>query len=209
MRKPLPIGIDDFRKVRQGGYYYVDKTLLIQDFLEMKDEVALIARPRRFGKTLNMTMLRDFFDITECSLDLFQGLAIMDTECGKQINSRPAIYFTFKDCRGDTAEDVFLLVKQKIYQEFLRYEKLLRGKLDRTSYEGMDFYDMIDTLRDPKAPVPLWTNSIQLLTQVAKEIFGVPPILLIDEYDQPIMSSYEKNFHEQRGTFFQIFTVMP
>ena len=202
MRKPLPIGIDDFRKVRQGGYYYVDKTLLIQDFLEMKDEVALIARPRRFGKTLNMTMLRDFFDITECSLDLFQGLAIMDTECGKQINSRPVIYFTFKDCRGDTAEDVFLLVKQKIYQEFLRYEKLLRGKLDRTSYEGMDFYDMIDTLRDPKAPVPLWTNSIQLLTQVAKEIFGVPPILLIDEYDQPIMSSYEKNFHEQMGTFF-------
>lgn len=202
MRKPLPIGIDDFRKVRQGAYYYVDKTLLIQDFLEMKDEVALIARPRRFGKTLNMTMLRDFFDITECSLDLFQGLAIMDTECGKQINSRPVIYFTFKDCRGDTAEDVFLLVKQKIYQEFLRYEKLLRGKLDRTSYEGMDFYDMIDTLRDPKAPVPLWTNSIQLLTQVAKEIFGVPPILLIDEYDQPIMSSYEKNFHEQMGTFF-------
>lgn len=95
-----------------------------------------------------------------------------------------------------------MLVKQKIYQEFLRYEKLLRGKLDRTSYEGMDFYDMIDTLRNPKAPVPLWTNSIQLLTQVAKEIFGVPPILLIDEYDQPIMSSYEKNFHEQMGTFF-------
>ena len=200
--KPLPIGIDDFEKVRRGGYYYVDKTLMIRDFLEMRDEVALIARPRRFGKTLNMTMIRDFFDITKDSLDLFQGLAIMDTEYGKQINSRPVIYFTFKDCKGDTAEDVFLLVKQKIYQEFLRYEKLLRGKLDRTSYEGMDFYDMIDTLRNPKAPVPLWTNSVQLLTQVAKEIFGVPPILLIDEYDQPIMSSYEKNFHEQMGTFF-------
>lgn len=200
--KPLPIGIDDFEKVRRGGYYYVDKTLMIRDFLEMRDEVALIARPRRFGKTLNMTMIRDFFDITKNNSDLFQGLAIMDTEYGKQINSRPVIYFTFKDCKGDTAEDVFLLVKQKIYQEFLRYEKLLRGKLDRTSYEGMDFYDMIDTLRNPKAPVPLWTNSVQLLTQVAKEIFGVPPILLIDEYDQPIMSSYEKNFHEQMGTFF-------
>ena len=198
----LPIGIDDFEKLRQGGYYYVDKTLMIKDFLEMKDEVALIARPRRFGKTLNMTMLRDFFDITKNSLDLFQGLAIMETEYGKQINSRPVIYFTFKDCKGDTAEDVFLLVKQKIYQEFLRYEKILRGKLDRTSYEGMDFYDMIDALRNPKTPIPLWTNSIQLLTQIVKEIFGVPPILLIDEYDQPIMSSYEKNFHEQMGTFF-------
>ena len=114
---PLPIGIDDFEKVRRGGYYYVDKTLMIRDFLEMRDEVALIARPRRFGKTLNMTMIRDFFDITKDSLDLFQGLAIMDTEYGKQINSRPVIYFTFKDCKGDTAEDVFLLVKQKIYQE--------------------------------------------------------------------------------------------
>lgn len=198
----LPIGIDDFEKLRQGGYYYVDKTLMIKDFLEMKDEVALIARPRRFGKTLNMTMLRDFFDITKNSLDLFQGLAIMETEYGKQINSRPVIYFTFKDCKGDTAEDVFLLVKQKIYQEFLRYEKILRGKLDRTSYEGMDFYDMIDALRNPQTPIPLWTNSIQLLTQIVKEIFGVSPILLIDEYDQPIMSSYEKNFHEQMGTFF-------
>ncbi|HJB07416.1 MAG TPA: ATP-binding protein [Candidatus Enterocloster faecavium] len=200
--KRLPIGIDDFEKLRQGGYYYVDKTLMIKDFLEMKDEVALIARPRRFGKTLNMTMLRDFFDMTKNSLDLFHGLAIMETEYGKQINSRPVIYFTFKDCKGDTAEDVFLLVKQKIYQEFLRYEKILRGKLDRTSYEGMDFYDMIDALRNPKTPIPLWTNSIQLLTQIVKEIFGVPPILLIDEYDQPIMSSYEKNFHEQMGTFF-------
>ena len=207
--KPLPIGIDDFEKVRRGGYYYVDKTLMIRDFLEMRDEVALIARPRRFGKTLNMTMLRDFFDITKDSLELFQGLAIMDTEYGKQINSRPVIYFTFKDCKGDTAEDVFLLVKQKIYQEFLRYEKVLRGKLDRTSYEGMDFYDMIDTLRDPKAPVPLWTNSIQLLTQVAKEIFGVPPILLIDEYDQPIMSSYEKTSMSRWGLFSRIFMALP
>ena len=67
--KRLPIGIDDFEKLRQGGYYYVDKTLMIKDFLEMKDEVALIARPRRFGKTLNMTMLRDFFDMTKNSLD--------------------------------------------------------------------------------------------------------------------------------------------
>ena len=180
----------------------MDKTLLIRDFLEMKDEVTLIARPRRFGKTLNMTMRRDFFDITEDSRDLFEGLAIMKTEYSAQINSRPVIYFTFKDCKGDTAEDVFLLVKQKIYQEFLRYEKVLRGKMDRTSYEGMDFYDMIDTLKNPQAPIPLWTHSIQLLTQVAKEIFGVPTILLIDEYDQPIMSSYEKNFHEQMGTLF-------
>ena len=109
--KPLPIGIDDFEKVRRGGYYYVDKTLMIRDFLEMRDEVALIARPRRFGKTLNMTMLRDFFDITKDSSGLFRGLAIMDTEYGKQINSRPVIYFTFKNCKGASVEELSIQLK--------------------------------------------------------------------------------------------------
>ena len=79
MKKSLPIGMDSFEKVREGDYYYVDKTLMIREFLEMRDEAALIARPRRFGKTLNMTMLREFFDITKDSHSLFQGLAIMDT----------------------------------------------------------------------------------------------------------------------------------
>lgn len=202
MKKPLPIGIDDFEKVRRGGYYYVDKTLMIKDFLEMKDEVALIARPRRFGKTLNMMMLRDFFDISKDSRDLFDGLVIMETVYADQINSRPVIYFTFKDCKGNAPEDVFLLIKQKIYQEYLRYEKLLRNRLDKDSFESKDFYDMIDTLRNPQAPVPLWSNSIQLLTQIAKEAYGIAPLLFIDEYDQPIMSSYEGNFHEQMGNFF-------
>ena len=79
-KKNLPIGNDDFRKLRENGSYYVDKSLMIKDFIEMKDEVALIARPRRFGKTLNMTMLREFFDIETDSRDIFEGLAIMNTE---------------------------------------------------------------------------------------------------------------------------------
>lgn len=99
-------------------------------------------------------------------------------------------------------EDVFLLIKQKIYQEYLRYEKLLRNRLDKDSFKSKDFYDMIDTLRNPQVPVPLWSNSIQLLTQIAKEVYGIAPLLFIDEYDQPIMSSYEGNFHEQMGNFF-------
>lgn len=76
----LPIGNDDFAKVREDGYYYVDKSLMIKDFIEFKDVAALIARPRRFGKSLNMTMIREFFDITKDSRDIFQGLAVMDTD---------------------------------------------------------------------------------------------------------------------------------
>lgn len=108
---------------------------MIKDFIEMKDEVALIARPRRFGKTLNMTMLREVFDIDMDSRDIFDGLAIMNTEYADLMNLRPVIYFTFKDCKGTTADELLLLVKQKLYQEYLGYEKLLRNKMDKDSLE--------------------------------------------------------------------------
>lgn len=202
VKRSLPIGNDDFRKLRENGSYYVDKTLMIKDFIEMKDEVALIARPRRFGKTLNMTMLKEFFDIETDSRDIFHGLAIMDTEYAAQINSRPVIYFTFKDCKGTTAEELLLLVKQKLYQEYLRYEKLLRGKMDKDSFEARDFYAMIQVLRDPQASHALYSAAIQQLTHFVKEAYGFRPVLLIDEYDQPIMSSYEFGYHHEVGTFF-------
>ncbi len=175
---------------------------MIKDFIEMKDEVALIARPRRFGKTLNMTMLREFFDIDMDSRDIFAGLAIMNTEYADLMNSRPVIYFTFKDCKGTAADELLLLVKQKLYQEYLRYEKLLRNKMDKDSFESKDFYAMIQVLRDPAAPHALYSSAIQQLTHFVKEAYGLSPVLLIDEYDQPNMISYEFGYHHEVGTFF-------
>lgn len=201
-RKILPIGNDDFRKLRESNAYYVDKTLMIKDFIEMQDEVALVARPRRFGKTLNVTMLREFFDITKDSRALFEGLEIMDTDYAAQINSRPVIYFTFKDCKGATVDELLFLVKRNLYQEYLRYEKLLRDKMDKDSFEAKDFYEMIDVLRNPQANHGQFSFSIQLLTQFVKDGYGIAPVLLIDEYDQPIISSYEYGYHEQLGQFF-------
>lgn len=201
-RRTLPIGNDDFAEVRRNNSYYVDKSLMIKDFLYMNDKVALVARPRRFGKTLNMTMLREFFDITKDSRDLFEGLAIMNTEYANQINSRPVIYFTFKNCKGATADELLFIVKQTLYQEYLRYEKLLRDKMDQNAFEKRDFYEMIDILRNPQANQGQYSLSIQLLTQFVKSGYGIAPILLIDEYDQPIMSSYEYGYHDQLGPFF-------
>ena len=107
-KKILPIGNDDFRLVRESEKesYYVDKTLMIKDFLDYSNLVALITRPRRFGKTLNMTMIRDFFDITGDSRNIFYGLAIMDTVYADRINSVPVVYLCFKGCSGETVEDV-------------------------------------------------------------------------------------------------------
>lgn len=90
--KKLPIGNDEFRELREQDYYYVDKTMIIKDFLDSGDKVTLIARPRRFGKTLNMTMMREFFDVNADSNAIFQGLDIMDTVYASQLNSRPVIF---------------------------------------------------------------------------------------------------------------------
>ena len=90
-KKSLPIGNDDFTELRINNSYYVDKTLMIRDFIEMNDKVALIARPRRFGKTLNMSMMKAFFDITLDSRQLFEGLKIMETEYASCLNSRPVV----------------------------------------------------------------------------------------------------------------------
>ena len=121
MKKALPIGNDSFRIVRERDYYYVDKSLLIKDFIESQDTVALVTRPRRFGKTLNMTMLREFYDITKDSREIFKGLAIMDTEYAGQINSRPVIYFTFKDCKGNTAESLISSISSVVFKEYDKY----------------------------------------------------------------------------------------
>lgn len=207
VRRILPIGNDDFRKLRENNAYYVDKTLMIRDFVKMGDEVALIARPRRFGKTLNMTMLRDFFDITRDSRDIFAGLAIMDTEYADQLNSRPVIYLTFKDCKARTSPELVELLKREMYREYIRYEDLLRERWDSDSdsYGYRDFYAMIELLRNPETPSVLVESSLMDLIRVIAKNYQIAPILLIDEYDQPIMSSYEYGYHDEIGVFFSNF----
>lgn len=202
MRKHLPIGNDDFAEIRTKKYYYVDKSLMIRDLSESGDKVTLIARPRRFGKTLNMTMLREFFDITKDSAALFENLAIMSTDHADQMNSRPVIYMTFKDCKGRTEQEMMLLVKRQIYHEYRKYEKILNERLSDDSFLAQDFRDMVDALRNVEALSAVYTDAIRLLCQVLHEAYGVTPLLLIDEYDQPIMSSYEFGYHDEVGNFF-------
>lgn len=204
-KKNLPIGNDDFAEIRRNHCYYVDKTLMVREFIEMADKVALIARPRRFGKTLNMSMLREFFDITADSRDIFEGLEIMQTEYARFLNSKPVIYLTFKDCKARTAQDLFALLKREVYREYLRYEKLLKTHWIEDSYEKKDFYAMIENLRSFSSPAVSFVSALRNLTDAVKDFYQEAPILLIDEYDQPIMSSYEYGYHEEVGAFFSNF----
>ena len=201
-KRRLPIGIDDFRKVRENGCYYVDKTLMIQDFIEMQDEVALIARPRRFGKTLNMTMLREFFDITKDSRDIFEGLKIMDTEYSSQINSKPVIYFTFKNCKGATLEELIFQVKLAMQEEYSRYMELMEGNIDRNKFSMTKFAESFEKIMQADSSFIYLSTALLDIVRVVYEYYQIKPILLIDEYDQPIMSSYEFGYHDIVGTFF-------
>lgn len=204
-RRKLPIGNDDFREIREQNYYYIDKSLMIKDFIEMGDKVALIARPRRFGKTLGMTMVREFFDIMVDSRGIFDGLAIMQTSYAGQINSCPVIFLTFKNCKGATSAELIFTLKEELLREYRRFKKAVAENLDRNSDDYEDYQKMLDILKDKDSSYIYMTTCLANLTRIVSACFKKNPILLIDEYDQPILSSYEYGYHDELGAFFSTF----
>jgi hypothetical protein len=205
MKKILPIGIDSFREIRESGKYYVDKTLLIRDFIKNDDKVTLITRPRRFGKTLNMTMLREFFDITLDSKAIFSGLKIMDTEYAGQINSRPVIYFTFKDCKESTAELLLANIAATVLKEYIKYHPILKENAGEPDSYIRQFLMFFEKLFNKDVDPFSLKQSIELLEMALFRHYKVWPIVLIDEYDQPIIASYEYGYHDEVKLFFSGF----
>jgi len=209
MDQALAIGIDDFREVRAGDYYYIDKTLLIKDFIRYKNKVSLITRPRRFGKTLNVTMLREFFDITKDSKEIFKGLAIMDTEYATQLNTRPVIYLTFKNCSGRIIEEMYISLAKAIRAEYLRYESLFGDAVDQASNDYFAFYQIYNMLKEVrekeggsgekksyKIDITLLKSGLTELMKSVSAFFDQNPIVLIDEYDQPLIKAHDMGFRE-------------
>ena len=205
MNKILPIGMDSFRKIRENNRYYIDKTLMIRDFLQYQDEVALITRPRRFGKTLNMTMMCEFFDITKDSRAIFDGLAIMDTEYAGQINTRPVIYFSFKDCKGDTVETLLYKISFIVFVEYQKYYAVIKEKTDITKACYHRYLLIYEQLINNTIKKYVLEESIFILEWALSELYQIKPILLIDEYDQPIVSSFQHGYHNQVKEFFSGF----
>jgi len=205
VKRKLPIGNDEFREVREHGYYYIDKSLMIQDFISMGDKVALIARPRRFGKTLGMTMLREFFDIMVDSREIFDGLAIMQTPYASQINSCPVIFLTLKNCKGASSAELIFTLKEELLREYLRFEKVVEEKLPPSSYDYENYKKTLGVLKDMDSSYIYMTTCLANLTRIVAACFNKNPILIIDEYDQPIISSYEYGYHDELSAFFSTF----
>jgi hypothetical protein len=205
-KKFLPIGNSNFRNIRKNNqFYYIDKSLFIKEFMEHRDKASLITRPRRFGKTLNMTMLREFFDITKESHAIFEGLEIMNTEYASYMNSHPVIFFSFKDCRGNTIDELRLALVEELLDEYCRFSTILGNEIDKNDLYYFNFYNKLSKLKKEEVSFSDISSSLKALIKAVYYYYKISPILLIDEYDQPILSSYENNYHKDLNQFFSIF----
>jgi len=218
--KILPIGKDDFRIIRESEKesYYVDKTMMIKDFLDCGNFVTLITRPRRFGKTLNMTMIRDFFDIEQKSEAIFKGLSIMDTEYAKRINTIPVVSLSFKGCTGKTVEAIEATLAEEMFKEYKRHGKYLQG-VDQTDDSYLRFFQTLTIFRNiPVEPNLVQEkvqhiqrhladvqNSLTYLLEALYTFYHIRPIVLIDEYDAPIIDAHQRGFRTEFTDFYASF----
>ena len=211
MKKELPVGIDDFSEFQAGNYYYIDKTWMIQDMIQSTDEMILITRPHQFGKTVNMTMIREFFDITKDSRTLFKNLAIMETVYAKQINSRPVIYLTWKDCIGTSASAVKSKIAEQIAEEYENYRLLFlqqeSGENDCLYDHFHRTYEMLDevVLDGGEVNDQLLIQSVACLMKVIAAYYQVKSLVLIDDYDQPMANGHRQGFRQEMSDFFIAF----
>ena len=194
----IPVGISDFAKIQNYGYYYVDKTGLIADLLEKETaEVTLITRPRRFGKTMGMSMLANFFDIRKDSQAMFEGLEISKNTalCSEWMNQWPVLFLTFKDVDGLTFASAKEMLLNRIAAIYNDHSYLLEGtrvqENDRKVFERL-----ADEVSGNPTDAMLKT-SIVLLMRLMRNHYGKPVILLIDEYDVPIAKASAKGYYPE------------
>lgn len=200
--RSLPIGVSDF-KLATTGYYYVDKTLMIRDFLDKKPMVSLFTRPRRFGKTLNMDMLRVFFEKTnEDTSVYFKDKQIW--QCGdyytKHQGQYPVIFLTFKDVKSMTWEETFQKIRRLISLEFIRHNELETSSV-LTSYEKGQYHLLA---KDSGDEVDC-QMGLQLLSLLLHKHYGRECIIIIDEYDTPIQQGHTCNFYPEIVNFMRNF----
>ena len=194
----IPVGISDFSKIRDRKYYYVDKTKLISDLLEEETaEVTLITRPRRFGKTMAMSMLSQFFDIRKDSKAMFQGLKIAEnTElCDEWMNQWPVLFLTFKDVNGLTFASAKEMLLNRIAEIYNDHSYLLEGPQVRENDRKV-FEQLADEVSGTPTDAMLKT-SIALLMKLMRDYYGKPVILLLDEYDVPIAKASANGYYAE------------
>lgn len=191
----ISVGSSDFAEYRKGNYYYVDKTGLIEELLKTPGiKVTLITRPRRFGKTMNMSMLAEFFDIRKDSRPIFSGLKIADNKelCEAWMNQWPVIHVTFRSVFGSCFKDAYSMIEAVIAELYKQHIYLLE-KPEMMVYDR----EIFDRIAGKKASGEEIKNSLLFLTRLLGQYYGKTVILLIDEYDVPLAKASDKGYYEE------------
>ena len=197
-RKKLPVGISDFETIMTQDYYFVDKSLLIKEILDSGAAVTLIPRPRRFGKTLNLSMIKYFFEKTKKSkLHLFDNLKISkEPEYIKHQGQYPVIYLTFKDVVNLNWQDCYQSIQYLVSNEFRRHDYLLQENF-LSDLEKKKFNEIISRQADQSR----LESSLQNLSSYLYRYYKKKPIILIDEYDAPMLTGYINQYYDQVSNF--------
>lgn len=199
----IGIGVSDFKMLRVRNNYFIDKSLFIKDIIDNQSSVSLITRPRRFGKTLNMSMLKYYFDCTEKdSKELFDGLKIMEQgeEYTSKINYYPCIYLTLKDA-GLMTYELMIMQLKTIIMDLYYDNKYLLESLEISEGEKTTFKRILAA----KAKDIDLINSIRTLSRIMFNYYKRPVILLVDEYDVPLQNAYVEGYYEEAIKFFKTF----
>ena len=207
MKKKLPIGIDGFEKIRTNDFYYVDKTLFIKELLQNWGEVNLFTRPRRFGKSLNMSMLKSFFEM-ETDPALFEGLKIMQEKelCEKYMGKFPVISISLKSVGGRNFESASVALRTLIGDEARRFEFLRTSS--RLSENDKEAYAQLTEMGSTEGGIYTMTESmaeasLKTLSQLLAQHYGQKTILLIDEYDVPLDKAFQGGYYDEMASLIR------
>ncbi len=195
----IPLGISDFKTVIEERFYYVDKTLFIEELQTSNSLVVILHRQRRFGKTLNLSMLQYFYEISaESNAHLFENTAIWKKPTFRKLQGTyPVIFLTFKDCKDRDKETMFSDIKEVIIEEFQRHYGELKDSLDDHDYR--DYNEIMSR----KANMTLLKKSLKLLIRLLKQKYQKKVMVLIDEYDAPIHAAYNNGFYGETIEFIR------
>ena len=205
-KKRIPIGFEDFRKFQEENLYLVDKTLLIKELLDSGTQTTLLTRPRRFGKTLNLSMIRRFFEDERTpegekidNRSIFEGLAIMDAgeKYLTHMGQYPVISLSLKSGKQDNYDLSYTMLKRQIVSEFSRHRYVLRGEMDAAQREK---YQAI--LGESKEPA-LYIDALRFLSECLYHYHGREAVILIDEYDVPLENAYFQGFYDEMIGFIR------
>ena len=191
-KKAAPVGVENFERIIKDGYYYVDKSLLIEKMIENRTPVTLFTRPRRFGKTLNMSMLKYFFDVEnkEGNRKLFENLKISNSKYMSEQGKYPVIFISLKDLKENSWEECLESLKDIMYKVFNEYE-FLKEKLNFVEKRQFDkIWEMTGNEKNFK-------TSLLDLSKYLNKYYSKKVIVLIDEYDSPIINAFDKGYYNE------------